>query len=67
MPNATPTPAPAMTRKHYVYLARIIHAAGRDVDGRRYLARIFADYLARTSATFDPARFLQACLWGATE
>lgn len=61
MPNA-----PAMSKKHFLFLARIIHAAGRDVDGRRYLGRIFAGYLARTSATFDPARFLAACLWGAS-
>jgi len=56
--------APKMSKSHYVFLARVIFHAGRTLEGRTSLGRIFAEALRATSPTFDARRFMAGCVWG---
>lgn len=49
----------AMTRRHFVEMARIISES--PINGRRRLAQEFASMAARENSNFDRARFMDAC------
>lgn len=60
------SPAPAMTKQHFVFLAEVLSAVldreDFDTRGRYYnVLRQFADCLALTNPQFDRRRFLLAC------
>lgn len=49
----------AMSRKHFVEMARIISES--PVNGRRRLAQEFASMAARENSAFNRAKFMDAC------
>jgi len=54
-----------MERRHFELIAAVLNEAGShmpiDMAGREYIARRFADTLAKCNSGFNRERFLKAC------
>lgn len=52
-----------LTRVHFKFIAATINSlVGLCADDKLYVAKVFADHLARTNPAFSRERFIEACI-----